>query len=196
MEENMNQIRYEQELKEIIYSNNWFMEVLRIVRDCNPPNWFVGGGVIRNIVWDKLHGYNKPTELKDIDVAIYDISDLSAKRDEEIQEKLKKYLPKENWEVTNQAAVHLWYENCFGYKVNPLESSEDAISTWPETATCIGIRLIKDDSLVIVAPYGLDDLFNLILRRNQKRITQDIFLSRLKEKRICDKWPKVRVIYE
>ncbi len=190
----MNQIMYEQELTEIILSNNWFMEVLRIVRECNPPNWFVGGGVIRNIVWDKLHGYNKPTALKDIDVAIYDINNLSSERDKEIQEKLKEHLPRENWEVTNQAAVHLWYEEYFGYKVPPLKSCEDGISTWPEIATCIGVRLLKDDSLLIVAPYGLEDLFNLILRRNHKRITQDIFINRLKEKRICDKWPKVKVI--
>lgn len=98
--------------------------------------------------------------------------------------------------MTNQAAVHLWYEEYFGYKVDLLESCEDAISTWPETATCIGVILLQDDSLIIVAPHGLDDLFNLILRRNQKRITQEIFLNRVKEKRICDKWSKVRVIYE
>lgn len=52
------------------------MEVLNVVRDCNPPNWFVGGGVIRNIVWDKLHGYKTPTLLRDLDVAIYDSGDL------------------------------------------------------------------------------------------------------------------------
>lgn len=192
----MNNTRYEQELKKIIFSDNWFMEVLKVVRDCNPPNWFVGGGVIRNIVWDRLHGYKIPTPLRDIDVAIYDSRDLSAERDKLIQEELKKCLPNENWEVTNQAAVHLWYEECFGFKVDPHKSWEDAVSTWPETATSIGVRLLEDNSLIIVAPYGLEDLFNLILRRNKRRITQEIFLDRLKQKKICDKWPKVTVIYE
>lgn len=192
----MSYLKYEQELKEIIRSNDWFMELLKSVRACNAPNWFVGGGVIRNIVWDKLHGYDIPTPLKDIDVAIYDTENLSPHRDQLIQEELKKSLPNENWEVTNQAAVHLWYEDCFGFKVDPCKSCEDAIGTWPETATSIGIRLLEDDALLIVAAHGLDDLFNLVLRRNKRRITQEIFLERLKEKRICDKWPKVTVIYD
>lgn len=196
MEGDMRYIRHEQELKEIILSNNWFMEVLKVVRECNPPNWLVGGGVIRNIVWDKLHGYNTPTPLNDIDVAIYDSRDLRPETDRLIQEKLKICLPNENWEVTNQATVHLWYEKCFGFKVDPLESCEEAVATWPETATSIGIRLLEDNSLIVVAPYGLEDLFKLILRRNKKRITQDIFLNRLKEKKICEKWPGVTVIYE
>jgi len=192
----MSYSKYEQELKEIIRSNDWFMELLKVVRNCNPPNWFVGGGVIRNIVWDKLHGYEIPTPLKDIDVAIYDTENLSSHRDNLIQQELEKYLPNENWEVTNQAAVHLWYENCFGFKVDPCKSCEDAIGTWPETATSIGVRLLEDDSLLIISAYGLDDLFNLVLRRNKKRITQEIFLERLKEKGICDKWPHVTVIYD
>lgn len=59
---------YEQELQKIIRSNNWFMGLLRAVRHCNPPDWFVGAGVIRNIVWDYLHGYVNPTPVRDVDV--------------------------------------------------------------------------------------------------------------------------------
>ena len=196
MEEHIKYSAYEKEFTEIILSNDWFMEALKVVRDCNVPNWLVGGGVIRNIVWDSLHGYNIPTSLKDLDVAFYDSKDLSIERDKLIQEKLKNSQPNINWEVTNQAGVHLWYEECFGFKVNPLKSCEEAVSTWPETATCVGVRLMEDNSLIIVAPFGLEDLFKLILRRNKTRITQDIFLNRLKEKKISKNWPKVRVIYK
>ncbi|HWR06766.1 hypothetical protein [Sporomusa sp.] len=57
----MKKICYEQKLHDILYSNDWFMLVLRASRQCNPPGWFVGAGVIRNIVWDYLHNYTKPT---------------------------------------------------------------------------------------------------------------------------------------
>lgn len=103
--------------------------------------------------------------FNDLDVAFYDSKDVRAERDKFIQEKLKDSIPDINWEVTNQAGVHIWYEECFGYKVNPLESCEEAVATWPETATCVGVRLMEDNSLIIVAPYGLEDLFNLIFIR-------------------------------
>ena len=35
--------------------------MLETVRGCNPPDWLVGAGVIRNLVWDHLHQYQTPT---------------------------------------------------------------------------------------------------------------------------------------
>jgi hypothetical protein len=32
------------------------------------------------------------------------------------------------WEATNQAAVHLWYEQTFGFAVPPLTSSADGVN--------------------------------------------------------------------
>jgi hypothetical protein len=32
-------------------------DVLRAARTCNPPEWVVGAGVLRNLVWDHLHGF-------------------------------------------------------------------------------------------------------------------------------------------
>ena len=118
----MEEAIYKQELHQIICSNAWFMTVLKAVRDCAPPDWFVGAGVIRNVVWDHLHGYAKPTPLADVDVAFFDPNDLCPERDRVVQKRLHDYLPAVPWEATNQAAVHLWYEKAFGYTVPPLES--------------------------------------------------------------------------
>ncbi|SCZ11205.1 nucleotidyltransferase family protein, partial [Alkaliphilus peptidifermentans] len=82
------------------------------------------------------------------------------------------------------------------FEVEPYVSCEDAISTWPETATSIGVKLLEDGSIKIFAPYGLNDLFNMILRRNPKRITKEIFLKRVLDKQICKKWPEVKVVYD
>ena len=40
----------------------------------------------------------------------------------------------------NETRVHLWYEAHFGYRIDPYASVEDAINTWPTTATSIGVR--------------------------------------------------------
>jgi uncharacterized protein len=185
---------YEQQLHQIIRSNTWFMAVLRTVYDCALPDWFVGGGIIRNITWDFLHGYNRPTPVADVDVAFYDSTDLRRERDQAVQQQLCNHSSDVPWEATNQAAVHLWYEQVFGYAVAPLRSSEEAIRTWPETVTSIGVRLLANEALVIVAPFGLDDLFQIVLRRNPCRVSLEQFRQRVQEKNIQQKWPRVRVI--
>ena len=186
---------YESQLIRLVQHNEWLMGILQAVRMCNPPDWLVGGGVIRNIVWDHLHGYSMPTPIKDVDVAYYDVTDLTPKHDKDIQLQLQSILPSVPWEAKNQAAVHLWYERVFGLPVEPLISSADAIGTWPEPATCVAVRLLDIGDIVVVAPYGLDDLFHMILRRNPRRITNEIFLERLRTKAPLEKWPKVKIVY-
>ena len=90
--------------------------------------------------------------------------------------------------------MQLWYPSKFGYPVVPLASSAEAVATWPETATCIGVRLEPDDRLTIVAPHGLDDLLGLAHRRNPARVSVDEYERRLRSKRITERWPRVRVL--
>jgi hypothetical protein len=82
----------------------------------------------------------------------------------------------------------------FGYAVPPVQSGEDAIGTWPETATCIGVRLLPHDEVLVAAPLGLGDLFQMILRGNPRRVSVELFRQRLQEKAIQQKWPRVLVI--
>jgi hypothetical protein len=187
---------YRQELTQLIRSTPWFMDILETVRTCDPPDWLVGAGVIRNVVWDYLHHYQTPTPIADIDVIFFDPQDLRPERDHVLQEQLARQLPHAAWEVTNQAAVHLWYEDVFGFSVPALQSSEEAVGTWPETATSVAVRLLATDAIHIVAPCGLSDLFNMILRRNPRRVTQELFYKRLHAKQILHKWPRVQVIYD
>jgi len=163
------------------------MTILRTARSAALPNWYVGAGVIRNAVWDHLHGYPSPTPARDIDVAYFDAIDLSEAREKEATRFLSSILPSANWEPINQARVHLWYKNEFGREAEPLLSCEAAIDTWPETATCIGVRLLDNDDLLIYAPYGLEDLFAMVLRRNPRRVTPEHYRQRIKEKRIAEK---------
>jgi hypothetical protein len=187
----------EQVLVSILGSQAWFMAALRLVRELRLPDWVIGAGAIRSVVWDHLHGHPTPTALADLDVAYFDPTDLSRARDQELEARLRQRMPEIPWEVTNQAGVHLWFERVFGYSVEPLTSIDDAIATWPETATCVAVRLLPPgDRLRVYAPYGLDDLLGLMLRRNPRRISRELFERRLHEKRILKRWPRVTVIRE
>ena len=129
-------------------------------------------------------------------MAYFDLYDLGPERDRAVEADLLARRPDVPWEAKNQAAVHLWYEEKFGFAVPPLLSSEDGIATYPETATSVGVRPLADDGLYIHAPLGLDDLFGLLLRRNPRRVTPEMFRQRLVEKRIIERWPMVRVIHD
>jgi hypothetical protein len=169
------------------------MEALMTVRRLNLTSWCIGAGILRNIVWDHLHGYDIPCQFNDIDVAYFDSQNISAEQDHEFQKKLFSWLPLP-WEVTNQAGVHIWFESVFGHTVSPLSSLEEAVSTWPETATSIGVTLTDNDQIRVIAPFGFDDLFQCIVRRNSTRVSIETYRNRIAQKKYNERWPLVTVM--
>jgi hypothetical protein len=178
----------------IARESKWFWPALVAVRSLNLPSWCIGAGAVRNLVWDSLHDFQTPSPLSDIDVARFDSSDLSAESDTAIQRRLSNVHPSAPWEVTNQAAVHIWFEAAFGYPVSPLNSLEDAVASWPEFATSVGLTLRDDDSIDVIAPYGLDDLFAMLVRRNPARIDIDTYRNRIEQKQYQKRWPHVTIV--
>lgn len=131
---------------------------------------------------------------RDIDLVFFDPADLSEEREQAVEEALRAELPGAPWDAKNQAAVHLWYAERFGRAVEPLGSTEEGVASWPETATCVGVRLEHDGRLEVVAPHGLDDLLGLVHRRNPARVSVKEYERRLRSKRISERWPLARVI--
>ena len=172
------------------------MSILRTVRYCDPPDWFIGGGVLYKLVWNRLHGHADTRYVEDVDVVFYEPGDLGSETERTLERNLRTRLPGVPWEVKNQAAIHFRYESKPGRVVPQFGSSEEGIGASPGTATAVGIRLLADNALRIAAPFGLEDLFGLVLRRNPRRIASESFRTWVAEKRIAERWPKVRVIEE
>jgi len=181
-------------LETIIRSTGWLMRALAAARSVNAPDWLIGAGAVRTAVWDRLHGYENPAPVDDIDLVFFDASDLSEERDRQVEALLTAALPDAAWDAKNQAAVHLWYPRRFGYGVEPLRSSADAVATWPETATAVGLRLTDDEQLRVCAPFGLGDLLGLVHRRNPRRVSVEEYQRRLSTKRIAERWPRVTIV--
>jgi hypothetical protein len=139
-------------LESLVRSTPWLLEALRAARDVDPPDWLVGGGVLRDLVWDRLHGQSRPAPPRDVDLAFFDPTRLDRARDAEVEQALAARLPGVPWDAKNQAAVHTWYGRVFGGRVAPLRSAADGVATWPETATAVAVRLLPDDRLEVVAP--------------------------------------------
>jgi uncharacterized protein len=81
--------------------------------------------VLRNLVWDRLHGRFRPAPPRDVDLAFFDPTRLDPARDAEVEAALARRLPDIPWDAKDQAAVHTWYDRVFGPQVPPLRSATD-----------------------------------------------------------------------
>lgn len=169
------------------------MEALRAVRALGLGSWCIGAGAVRSLVWDDLHGFAEPTPLDDVDVVYFDSTAEGVEHDTALEARLRHAMPSVAWEVTNQATVHHWFARHLGLQVPPLASLEDGVGTWPEIATCVGVFLRANDSIGVVAPHGLDDLFQLVVRHNPVRADAQTYCERVASKRFAERWPLLSI---
>ncbi len=149
--------------------------VLGPVLDCwtevrLPDGWLVAGAVAQT-VWNAKLGYAPDHGIRDIDIVYFDAENLAAESEQTEERRIRSLfasLPAP-FDVKNEARVHLWYEARFGSAIAPYRSTEDAIATFPTTATAIGVR-VADGRFEISAPFGLTDLCRLVVRPNKAQI--------------------------
>jgi uncharacterized protein len=167
------------------------MEALRVARDVDAPDWLLSAGAIRDAVWDAAHDRPLTGMPRDIDIGFFDPSDLTPERDEAVGAALRERAPHLPWQAKNQAAVHLWYPRAFGAEVAPFRSCAEAVATFPETASCVRVKLLADDDILVVAPHGLADLFACVCRHNPTRVPPDFYERRVAEKGWRSRWPRM-----
>ncbi|MCR8644363.1 nucleotidyltransferase family protein [Paenibacillus sp. N1-5-1-14] len=178
---------YKDQLLDMIYSNEEMMKELELLRSLQLPDWYVAAGYIRNYVWDKLHGYEARTPLNDIDVVYYDLSAIDEVYECKIEQQLQDATGKSIWSVKNQARMHMINRN------DPYTSSEDALYYWVETVTAVGVRLEEDDSITVVCPFGLEDIFEFRVSRNPLFQDEAYYRARVSKKNWQELWPKLKI---
>ena len=182
----------EEKLLSLVSENRFVLELIQAIPSLALPHCYVAGACIAQTLWSLSHGFEAHYGIKDIDLVYFD-GDLSEEKEREQQARVKnlfKDFPMEI-DVINEARVHLWYGNVFGYSIQPYTSAEEAISTFPITAGVLGIYPRGDD-YYIYAPLGLGDVLNNIVRPNKKQITQGIYESKLA--RWQSLWPNLTYV--
>jgi hypothetical protein len=178
------------ELRTIIYSDRARMRVLDQVRALGLPDCWVAAGFVRNCVWDHLHGYTQSPLPQDIDVIWYDPADVTPARDADLEAALHSVDSTCVWSVKNQARMHGRNGD------RPYHSAHDAMRHWPETATAVGVRLDRHGGVEVAAPYGLGDLFGLIIRPGARFLgdKHPIYLERMHAKQWQVIWPGLAAV--
>ena len=179
----------EEEVLELVKSDPWMMEALFIAKSLDLKDWVIGAGFVRNKVWDHLSGKKAVgVDTPDVDLVYYDPEGNDEKADEELSKELLERTGF-NWEIVNEAYAHKWHG------IVPYESTEDAISKWPETATAIGVTLADSGQLRLIAPYGIDDLVNFIVRPTPIFLNSiDVLEERVRKKQWLEKWPEIKIV--
>lgn len=189
----MCETNFYQELKQIILAKQALIQRLIYLKQIYAEA-YLSAGVIRNLVWSSLHQQQYQIENTEIDVIFFDENEQNQHITQEIYEKLTQKFPENDWDVVNQALVHTWYTTEKNQAISAYLSLYEALSTWPETATAIAVRLIEHDEMEIIAPFGLSDLFELKLRWNDRLVSRDVFIQRLRSKRFLQRWEKLQIV--
>jgi len=182
-----------EQLEKIVHSNKILESILVKAAEIGLKHYFIGAGCIAQTVWNYQMNLDLMHGISDIDFVYYDSSDLSIQAENAIIDKINSCMEHcpIKFDIKNQARVHLWYKDHFGYDIKPYSNLEEAINTWPTTATSIGIRL-NDRKFCIYAPFGLNDLFGLIVRANKAQITEEIYKQKVNK--WIAKWPLLKII--
>ena len=181
-------------LDQILRATPLLMRVLETARAIDLPDWMVFSGAVYQPVLNHLTGRPLDYGIKDYDLGYFDASDISYEAEDIVirrvadvfDEPLKRLV-----EVRNQARVHVWFEGKFGEAYTALSCTAEAIARFETTLNAVGVRLEADGRLRIEAPFGLEDLFALRLRRNPRRRIANFERGAA---RLLARWPGLRIV--
>ena len=158
-----------------------------------PDGWLVAGCLFQT-VWNLASGRAPEQGIKDYDIFYFDANDLSAAAEARVQARVDGVLAPLGVpiEVKNQARVHLWYEEHFGYPYRKLASAKDGIDRFLVPATCVGVRPATSGGYEVYAPNGLEILYAGVLAPNP--LVPHLPLFREKAASYRERWGWLRVV--
>lgn len=183
-----------QKLIDIVRADPGLMHVLRTVRALGLPDWRLVSGAVYQAVWNARTGRPAGYGIKDYDLAYFDGSDLSYEAEDEVIKRVAAAFDepfRSQVEVRNQARVHLWFENRFGEPYEPLGSTDEALGRFVAPAFAVGVRLEADDAITVAAPFGLEDVFAMVVRPNPNRPLAKGWARTVENAR--GRWPELTV---
>ncbi|TPG49633.1 nucleotidyltransferase family protein [Roseomonas nepalensis] len=162
--------------------------LLDVARALGPPDGWIGAGFVRNAVWDHRHHRAPLPPTGDVDVVWHDPFRADPAEDRRHEAALRAAEPSVRWSVKNQARMHARNGDA------PYASVPDAMRHWPETATAVAARRSGPDGCDIAAPFGVDDLLNLVLRPTPAFLgaKRAVYEERQRSKQWTALWPLLR----
>jgi hypothetical protein len=181
-------------LEHIVRADARLMQLLRAAQSADLPQCRVVAGCVYQTVWNSLTARPHGTGINDYDVIYFNDTDLSEEAESAVESRLRAAVPgfAPAIEVRNQARVHLWFEDHFGIPYPPLSSADESLTRYASTTHAVGVRLTSDDRFDVFAPFGLDDVFSMIVRPNYALPNKATHEKKAARARAV--WPELHII--
>jgi len=150
------------------------------------PTW-LSAGVIRKLAWNNIYKKDHDIFFTPLNLIYFDKSDIT---DQRVKCFKKIDFGQKKFEIKNMA---------FEWKKRgnePCQTLEDALKYWPDTATSVAIRLNNKKNIDVLAPFGLKDLFQGVIRPTPyfKENKIEEYRFRIHEKKWWENWPRVKIL--
>ena len=169
---------------EIIKQNSDLMIILNYIDELKLPNYYIAAGSVFQTIWNYYD--NKPLNfgIKDIDIIYYDSDNLSKAVEYDLENKIIEHFKSiginYEFDVHNEARMHLWKKENEDKDINQYKNSEDAIDKWIATVHAIGITK-ENNKIKVYAPYGLSDIFSKTIRPiKHKANSKDLYDNKVR----------------
>jgi uncharacterized protein len=180
---------------EIVMANPTVAAVLDRAPALGLGDWWLTAGVLFQTVWNSLTGRPPDTGIWDADFFYFDPDTSWEAEDAVIRAGVDLFdgLPVPV-EIRNEARVHLWYAERFGVPAPvTFGNTCEAIDAFAAVCCSFGVTVGEDGDPRVYAPYGYDDLFELVLRPNpHSPAPHHVYES--KAKRWVEVWPDLTVL--
>lgn len=184
----------ESRLAEIVRRDPDLMTVLTTVRDLDLNDWLIFSGSVYQAAWNDVTGRALGYGVRDFDLGYFD-DDVSWDAEDVVIKRVAKAFEeplRSRVEARNQRRVSEWFPAKFGEPYPPIVDTAEALTRFVAPAFAVGVRLEDDDQITVVAPFGLDDVFDMVIRPNPNRSVAkdwDRVIARALER-----WPELTVI--
>ena len=184
----------EARLEQIVRADPGLMHVLTRVQPLGLNDWRVFSGAVYQSVWNAVTGRPAGYGVKDYDLGYFDPDTSWDAEDVVIRRVAAAFEPpfRDIVEVRNQARVHLWFEQKFGEPYDALTRTDDALAHFVAPAFAVAVRLEDDGAISVAAPFGLEDMFDMVLRPNPNRGLAKGWDRVVESART--RWPELRVM--
>lgn len=183
----------EHRLVAMVRSDPDLIGVLETTATLGLNDWLVFSGSVYQCVWNAVTGRPPGHGVRDFDLGYFDedvswdaedavIRRVAAAFDEPLRSRV---------EVRNQRRVSEWFPAKFGEPYPPVASTAEALDRFVAPAFAVGVRLAPDGRIRVVAPFGLQDVFDMVVRPNPNRPLArdwDRVIAGLRTR-----WPEVKV---
>ncbi len=140
--------------------------VLERAHGLDLPDWALMAGAVYKAVWNVQTGRPGGHGINDYDLGYFDAADLGAAAEAAVvgpAEARFADLPVPV-EVCNQARVHIWFNEAYGTRRDPLVDTNDALRHFASLTHAVAIRLDGDGQPELLAPFGLAAVFSRTIR--------------------------------